>query len=193
MQVTSPMGFHCPRNGGSLTQLTERARFEPHLWYVVRTKPYKEALVEHVLRDVVSEVFCPRIVVRVRAGVRVQRRVTAMFPSYLFARLEIESAGKAVRYSRGVRDFVRSGGSPQVVAPTIIAALQARIWPTGVYEPPPIRFNPGERLRIDHGPLSGLQVIFEREMDGPERVAVLLSEVRFAARVILGAEALSRA
>jgi transcriptional antiterminator RfaH len=187
------MGFHCPRNGGSLAQPEEQTGSGPHLWYVVRTKPYKEALVEHVLRGMVSEVFCPRIVVRVRAGVRVQRRVTAMFPSYLFARLQIESAGKAVRYSRGVRDFVRSGGSAQVVAPTIIAALQARTWPTGVYEPPPIRFNPGERLRIDHGPLRGLQVIFEREMDGPERVAVLLSEVRLAARVILGSEALSRA
>jgi transcriptional antiterminator RfaH len=187
------MGLHFPRNGGRLNLPTEQAPFAAHLWYVVQTKPHKEALVEHVLHGMASEVFCPRIVVRVRAGLRVQRRVTAMFPSYLFARLQIDSAGKAIRYSRGVRDFVRCGGSPQVVAPDIIAALQARTWPTGVYEPPPIRFDPGERLRIDHGPLRGLEVIFEREMDGPERVAVLLAEVRLAARVILGSEALSRA
>jgi hypothetical protein len=80
-----------------------------------------------------------------------------------------------------------------VVAPDIVAALQARTWPTGVYEPPPIRFNPGERLEINEGPLRGLAVVFEREMNGPERVAVLLAEVCLAARVILGSEALSRA
>jgi transcription antitermination factor NusG len=193
MQVTLPMGLQSPRNGGRIALPTEETCFAADPWYVVQTKPHKEALVEHVLHGMASEVFCPRIVVRVRAGLRVQRRVTAMFPSYLFARLRIDSAGKAIRYSRGVRDFVRCGGSPQVVAPDIVAALQARTWPTGVYEPPPIRFNPGERLEINEGPLRGLAVVFEREMNGPERVAVLLAEVCLAARVILGSEALSRA
>ena len=186
-------GAESPRIGGRLTFPTEETRSAADAWYVVQTKAHKEALVERVLHGMASEVFCPRIVVRVRAGLRVQRRVTAMFPSYLFARLSIDCTSKAIRYSRGVRDFVRCGGSPQAVAPDIIAALQARTWPTGVYEPPPIRFNPGERLRIEHGPLRGLEVIFERELTGPERVAVLLAEVRLAARVILGSEALSRA
>jgi transcriptional antiterminator RfaH len=137
-----------------------------------------------------SEVFLPRIVERVRAGLRIQRRVAAMFPSYVFARLPLDERGKAVRYARGVRDFVRCAGQPQAVPLEVVELLQARTWPTGVFEPPPIRFQPGERLQINEGPLRGVEVIFEREMSGPHRVAVLLADVCFSARVILHSEAL---
>jgi len=150
-------------------------------------------LVEQALRGLASDVFLPRIVERVRAGLRMQRRVVAMFPSYIFARLEIEERGKAARYARGVRDFVRCGGAPQPVPQDVIEILQQRTWPTGVYNPPPIRFQPGERLQINAGPLRGVEVIFECEMSGPQRVAVLLADVCLAARVILPSEALCRA
>jgi hypothetical protein len=70
--------------------------------------------------------------------------------------------------------------------------LRARTWPTGIYEPPPARFEPGERLQINEGPLRGWEVIFEREMTGPERVAVLLADVSLSARVILRSETLWR-
>ena len=159
----------------------------------MQTKPHKEALVEQVLRGVASEVFLPRIVERVRAGLRIQRRVVAMFPSYVFARLEIEERGKATRYAQGVRDFVRCGGEPQPVPLDVVEILKRRTWPTGVYQPPPIRFEPGERLQINVGPLRGVEVIFEREMTGSQRVAVLLADVCLAARVILPSEALWRA
>jgi transcription antitermination factor NusG len=137
-----------------------------------------------------SEVFLPRIVERVRAGLRIQRRVAAMFPSYVFARLPLDEQGKAVRYAHGVRDFVRCAGEPQAVPLEVVELLQARTWPSGVYEPPPIRFHAGERLQINEGPLRGVEVIFEREMSGPHRVAVLLADVCFSARVILHSEAL---
>jgi transcriptional antiterminator RfaH len=158
----------------------------------VQTKPHKEAAVQHVLTEIADEVFLPRIVERVRAGLRIQRRVAAMFPSYLFARLSIDEQGKAVRYARGVRDFVRCGGAPQSVSDDIVETVRLRTWPTGVYEPPPIRYQAGERLQIADGPLRGLEVIFEREMSGSERVAVLLADVCLPARVILKAEALAR-
>jgi transcriptional antiterminator RfaH len=161
-------------------------------WYIVQTKPHKEPIVESFLRGMVIDVFLPRIVERVRAGPTIQRRVSPMFPSYLFARLAIDEVGKAVRYSRGVRDFVRCGSAPQAVAAEIVDALRMRTWPNGIYEPPPARFRPGERLHISYGPFRGLDVIFERELNGPERVAVLLAEVQLAARVILRSEALSK-
>ena len=122
-----------------------------------------------------------------------QRRVSPMFPSYLFARLSIDSLGKTVRYTQGVRDFVRFGGLAQPVAPDIVEAIRNRIGPEGVYHPPPVRFHAGDRLQINEGPLRGLEVVFEREMNGPERVAVLLSEVQLTARIILESDVLSRA
>jgi transcriptional antiterminator RfaH len=162
-------------------------------WYILQTKPHKEAAVESSLRAVVTDVYLPRIVERVRAGPTMQRRVSPMFPSYLFARLSIDSLGKTVRYTQGVRDFVRFGGLAQAVAPEIVDAIRNRIGPQGVYRPPPVRFQAGERLQINGGPLRGLEVVFEREMNGPERVAVLLSEVQLAARIILESNVLSKA
>ncbi|MET0153820.1 MAG: transcription termination/antitermination NusG family protein [Candidatus Binatia bacterium] len=161
-------------------------------WYIVQTKPHKEASVERFLRGMVADVFLPRIVERVRAGRTMQRRVSPMFPSYLFACLHIDSLGKTIRYTQGVRDFVRFGGHAQPVAPDIVDAIRTRVGPRGVFEPPPARFHPGDRLQINAGPLRGLEVVFEREINGRERVAVLLAEVQLAARVILESTALSK-
>jgi transcriptional antiterminator RfaH len=161
-------------------------------WYIVQTKPHKEAAVESFLKALVTDVYLPRIVERVRAGPTMQRRVSPIFPSYLFARLSIDSLGKTIRYAHGVRDFVRFGGVAQPVAPEIVEAIRNRIGPQGVYQPPPIRFQVGERLQINEGPLRGLEVVFEREMNGPERVAVLLAEVQLAARIIVESHALSK-
>src|SRR5262245_45739503 len=161
-------------------------------WYIIQTKPHKEGWVESVLKALLPDVYLPRIVERVRAGRTMQRRVSPMFPSYLFARLSIDYLGKTVRYTYGVRDFVRFGGLAQPVAPEIVEAIRSRIGPEGVYSPPPARFQAGQRLQINDGPLRGLDVVFEREMNGPERVAVLLAEVQLAARIILESNVLSR-
>jgi transcription antitermination factor NusG len=161
-------------------------------WYIVQTKHHKEGSVESFLKTIVTDVYLPRIVERVRAGPTMQRRISPMFPPYLFARLSMDSLGKTVRYAHGVRDFVRFGGVAQPVASEIVDAIRTRIGPHGVYEPPPVRFHAGEHLQINEGPLRGLEVIFEREMNGPERVAVLLAEVQLAARVILESNALSK-
>ncbi len=161
-------------------------------WYILQTKPHKEGSVESFLKGLVPDVYLPRIVERVRAGPRMQRRVSPMFPSYLFARLSIESLGKTVRYAHGVRDFLRFGGIAQAVAPEIIDAIRSRIGPQGVYERPPVRFQAGDRLHINEGPLRGLEVVFEREMKGSERVAVLLAEVQLAARIIVESSVLSK-
>jgi transcription antitermination factor NusG len=108
-----------------------------------------------------------------------------MFPTYLFVNADLERYGKTIRYTPGVRDFVRACGAPQVVPPEIVATLRERIGPSGIFEPPARSFAPGERLRIEAGPLQGLDVVFERELSSAGRVAVLLAEIEFAARVIV--------
>ena len=165
----------------------------PVAWYIIQTKPHKEAAVESLLQPIVADVYLPRIVERVRAGPTMQRRISPLFPSYLFACLSMDLLGKTIRYSYGVRDFVRFGGLAQTVAPEIIEAIRSRIGPQGIYQPPPVRFQAGERLQINEGPLRGIEVVFEREMNGPERVAVLLAEVQLAARIILESSVLSKA
>jgi transcriptional antiterminator RfaH len=156
-------------------------------WYVVQTKPRKEEFVLGQLSSRQTETFFPRLFESIG---RVDR-VTAMFPSYLFVKLDIERLGKGVRYTPGVKDFLRCEGEPEPLSPEIVAGLQDRTGPSGIYRRPPIPFQPGARLRIEDGPLRGLEVIFERELSGPERVAVLLADVNQQARVVLSRRSLT--
>ena len=114
-----------------------------------------------------------------------------MFPSYLFIKVDVERKGRELRYLPGVKDFLRSNGAPEPVSEDIISTLRERVGPEGVYQPPPQRPERGARLRIEDGPLRGIDVIFERELSGSDRVAVLLAEVQLQARVVLSASSLA--
>lgn len=162
-------------------------------WYVVQTKPHQEDSVEKRLSAYEVAVFLPRIAERVRAGAHLQRRIAAMFPGYLFVQLDVAERAKSVRYTPGVRDFLRCSGEPQPVSAEAIASLRERCGSSGVYERPSCSPRPGARLRIEEGPLRGFEVIFERELSGLERVAVLLAEVNLSARIVLSGHALAAA
>lgn len=160
-------------------------------WYVLHTKPRKEDYVAGQLVSRDAEVFYPRLVESGPTGDGHQVRVAPMFPSYLFVKLDVDQRGKGVRYTPGVKDFLRTDGRPEPIPGDVVAALQDRTGPSGVYRRPQPHLEPGSRLRIDKGPLRGMDVIFERELSGPERVAVLLAEVNLQARVVLSRHALA--
>lgn len=156
-------------------------------WYVLQTKPRKEEFVVGQLASREAEVFFPRLI---EAAGRLER-VQPMFPSYLFVKLDVEQLGKGVRYTPGVKDFLRCDGEPEPLSAEIVEGLRDRTGPTGVYRRPVIPFERGARLRIGEGPLRGMDVIFEQELSGPERVAVLLAEVNLRARVVLSRRSLT--
>jgi transcriptional antiterminator RfaH len=160
-------------------------------WYVLQTKPRKEDYVAEQLGARNAEIFFPRLMESVRIGEARQQRLAPMFPSYLFIRLNVDEKGKGVRYTPGVKDFLRCDGEPEPISPEVVETLQHRTGPSGVYCPPPPYLAPGARLRIDEGPLRGMDVIFEKELSGPERVAVLLAEVNLNARVVLSRHSLA--
>lgn len=160
-------------------------------WYTIRTKPRKEASVEKRFRDLKLEVFLPWIRARRRIGTRHQWILEPLFPGYLFCRLDLVLTGKLARYAPGVRDFVRFGSRIPEVSEETIQGLLARC-PNGVAQIGPRPFHPGEPLMIKEGPLSGLDVIFEKEMGGVERVAVLLEFLGRQTRLILPSEMVGR-
>lgn len=159
-------------------------------WYVVQTKPRLEEVASAHLRLLGADTYLPRMFESVRAGLHRQRRAVPIFPSYLFVEIDLAEHGIDARYTPGVRDFVRSDGVPQPVAEHILDAVRERVGPLGIYDPPPRRYAAGERLRIEEGPLRGVEVVFDHELSGTERVAVLLAEVRWSARVVLPLSAL---
>ncbi|MFQ5851067.1 MAG: transcription termination/antitermination protein NusG [Candidatus Binatia bacterium] len=160
-------------------------------WYTIQTKPRKENSVEKRLGDLGLEVFLPWVRLRRRIGSRYQRILAPLFPGYLFCRLDLFITGKAARYAPGVRDFVKFGNRIAEVGEEIINGILERC-PGGVAEIRPRPYHVGEPVLIKEGPLSGLEGIFEREMRGSERVAVLLELLGRQTRLILSSEMIGR-
>lgn len=151
-------------------------------WYVVQTQANRESCAERSLGRVNVEVFSPRMT---RPNmIRGRRRLVtgALFPGYLFARFAIETHYRAVSYAHGVQKLVAFGLQPVTVSDALIAAIRARL-----DEPPadPRLFVPGQTVRIQQGPLQGLEAIFEQELTDRERAVVLLRTLSYQARVVV--------
>lgn len=160
-------------------------------WYTIRTKPRKEATVAQRLGDLSLEVFLPWLRSRRRVGSRHQWLLVPLFPGYLFCRVDLVLSGKAARYAPGVKDFVKFGSRVADVGMEVIETLRQRC-PNGVAQVQPRMYQTGEPVMISEGPFSGLEAIFDREMKGSERVAVLLEILGRRTRLVLSSEMISR-
>lgn len=161
-------------------------------WYLLRTKPRKETVVEKRIGDLGLEVFLPWLRSRRRIGSKYQWVLAPLFPGYLFCRLDLMLSGKAARYAPGVKDFVKFGSRIAQVEETVIRSLLDRC-PGGVAEMRPRPYRPGERVLIREGPFAGLEAIFEREMVGSGRIAILLELLGRQTRLVLSTEMIGRA
>jgi transcriptional antiterminator RfaH len=143
-------------------------------WYVLRSKPRKEAALQRFARQNGHEVFFPTIPARPvnpRAS-----RIAPYFPGYLFVHTDLGAVGAAtfhwMPYSTGL---VQVGGEPGVVQDVVVRSIAARvreIWGGG--ELLPDRFHHGDRVVVREGAFEGYRALFDVRLPGTERVRVLL-------------------
>jgi len=170
----------------------EALQIEPGLrWYALRTKVNREKDVEKRLSDLRLEVFLPWMRARRRIGSTFHWVKVPLFPGYVFCRLDMVNSGKAARYSPGVKDFLTFGSRIAEVGDEIIGALRERC-PDGVAQIDPVWANPGDIVRINEGPFSGLEAVFDQKLKGSERVAVLLEILGRQTRIVLPSEAIAK-
>jgi transcriptional antiterminator RfaH len=162
----------------------ELARGNMNSWYAVNTKTRYEAIACASLERHGVEVFLPML--RERKVLRGKRCLTTspLFPGYLFANFDVSSQLRAVTYAQGVRNLVTFGNGPSMVDESIIHAIRSQLT-EGVIELSEDRFSPGQVVRIQDGPLCGLEAVFEKKLDGTSRAVLLLKAMSFQARVIL--------
>ena len=160
-------------------------------WYVIRTKPRKETVVEKRIADLGLEVFLPWLRSRRRIGSRYQWVLVPLFPGYLFCRLDLLLSGKVARYAPGVKDFVKFGSRIAEIEEDVVSSIRSRC-PGGVAEIKPRPYRTGEHVMIKEGPFAGLEAIFEREMMGSERIAILLELLGRQTRLVLSSEMIAR-
>lgn len=156
-------------------------------WYAVNTKPHQEDLAELTLQRLGVETFCPQLKQNKAIG---QRRLTVtdpLFPGYLFARFDLDTHYRAVNYARGVRKVVSFGPDPAIVDADMIETIKSRLEDGYVTVQRPL-FTPGQAVRIQEGPLEGLEAIFVQEMSDQQRVVLLLQALSYQARVVVDLE-----
>jgi transcription antitermination factor NusG len=141
----------------------------PGKWFAVRVKPQAERTVSAMARYKGIDEFLPLYKARRRWSDRFKWIELPLFPGYVFCRLEGESRLPILTIP-GVLHFVGVGKTPVPIDDAEIAAIQASTQSGLVAEPWPF-LNVGERVRIQEGPLSGVEGIM-LEVKNNQRVIV---------------------
>ena len=161
-------------------------------WYLIHSKTRQEHVAELNLRQLGVETFCPRVneVKWPRSKALAEGEV--LFPGYLFIRADMASQFRRITYAHGVLRVVKFGATPAVVDEEIVNSIKERVHNGLVVLPKasPLTsdlnsLQPGQIVHIHKGPLHGLNVIFEQELNGAQRVALLMKTVAFQGHVII--------
>jgi len=153
-------------------------------WHVVQTKPRQEKFAEMNIQRLGIETFLPLLKEERRAGGERKQVVQPLFPAYLFVRFEAGLSYRAVNFAQGVRYVVTFGNTPAVVDESMIEQIRSKQRDGYVTIQRP-SFSPGERVRIQNGHFSGLEAVFEREMDDRQRGLLLLKALSYQAHLIV--------
>lgn len=152
-------------------------------WYAVMAKPRKEQTSTSFLEQAGIETYYPEVnecfIVK---GRRYVRR-SGLFPGYLFARFDYDQQYRTVSYCRGVRKIVTFGQVPAEVESGLLDDIRGRLSQQDMIPIP--RLTHGEVVRISHGPLTGVEGVFDSSLSGKERVVVLLRALSYQSRVVL--------
>jgi transcription elongation factor/antiterminator RfaH len=143
-------------------------------WYVLHSKPLKEAFLWEQLSLHRIESYYPCI--QVRAPSSHARRVRPYFPGYLFGYIDLEQINlSTIQWMPGAAGIVSFGGAPSSVPDHVIAAIRRRVDEVNAAGRGWLdRLKPGDLVTIQEGPFSGYEAIFDARLSGDERVRVLL-------------------
>jgi len=141
-------------------------------WYAVYSKPQKEEFAKRQLQLKGIEVFLPKLILPECA--RRPRRIVPLFPSYLFVRIDsVTEECFYVMWSPGVKRLVCFNGVPAAIDDEIINFLMNHSDANGQIAASS-NLRPGQRVRINGGPLDGLVGLIEEPPNARGRVKVLM-------------------
>lgn len=154
-------------------------------WYVVHTKVRDEQTACENLARQGFAVYLPRIKVLKRIRGRQQARLEPLFPRYIFFQPRSTAHSIApVRSTRGVMNIVRFGQEPAVMRSEVLHGIrdfETRQNEASDEDISP--FQPGERVRVADGPLTGLEGLISDVSQ--QRVVVLMHMLGQNTRVSL--------
>lgn len=149
-------------------------------WFAVNTKPRNEDRAASNLASGGIEVLAPKLKLKKYKNGRFVEVVEQMFPNYILVKFHPVDEFRLVKYTRGVKTIVHFGNKIIPIQDEVIDFIRSRLV-DGVATIQEKGFRKGEKVLIKDGPFKGLSGIFEKELEGKERVMILLDSVVFAA------------
>jgi transcription antitermination factor NusG len=164
------------QNADSLADVENTTGYCPRQWFAVRVKSQRERSVAEAIGSKGFEEFLPLYEARRRWSDRVKSLELPLFPGYVFCRLD-PIQRLPILTVPGVLHFVGIGKTPAPVDESEIAAIQTAVR-SGLRVEPWEFLEVGQRVRMEEGPLAGLEGI--------------LTEVRKQYRVVVSLTLLKR-
>lgn len=129
-------------------------------WYALYVRPRAERMVAQILQEKGYDLFLPTHRCRRRWADRVKELDMPLFPGYVFCRVTAASSGRIVT-TQGVIRIVGIGNAPIPIDDGEIEALRTVVSSSLSVEPWPF-LRVGQKVRIEVGPLSGLEGVVVR-------------------------------
>jgi len=162
-------------------------------WYAVYTQARMEKWARANLWERGLEVYLPLYRKQRRHARRTDIVTAPLFPRYLFVQADLSRVGRnIIAAAPGVNQLVSFGRQPTAVADAIIAEIRQREDDGGyvrMCEQAPLR--PGERVRVQSGPLNDVVGLFQQMAD-ERRVVILLDLMGRSVRVKAPVDAVVR-
>jgi len=141
-------------------------------WYALQVWSRKESAVSTHLRSLGYECFLPTYKAQRQWSDRVKELEQPLFPGYLFSRFDFRNRRQLV-IAPGVLQIVGNGKAPLPVAECEIEKLQLAVASEISRQPWPY-IQVGERVRVNHGSLRGVEGILIN-IKGSHRVVLSIS------------------
>ena len=154
-------------------------------WYLVYTKAKGENLAQQNLDRQGFTTYLPLMKRNKRIRGKYRPIIEALFPRYLFIRLDTKSDNwMPIRSTIGVSNLVRFGTTPAQVPQSLVDELTLYNDVAGVRVEPEKAYERGDEIEFIEGAMSGYRAIFEKYVSA-ERIAVLLDIVGKHTRMLV--------
>lgn len=139
-------------------------------WYALHVKARSERVVASIARNKGYEEFLPMCCARRRWSDRMKTLEVPLFPGYVFCRLDAQRRLPLLTIP-GVMGIVGMGKTPAPVDEGEIASIQA-IVRSGFWAEPYPFLNHGQTVRLDYGPLAGMEGVY---LEGRKQDRIVVS------------------
>jgi len=143
-------------------------------WFVIQTKPCNEYRAENKLISQGIETFLLLLEIFQDYHGKIVQKLKPLFPTYLFAKLDIGLHYYKVKWTQGVHRILGNGGEPIPISEKVIQTVKARTGENNLVKLDD-GLGEGNIIQFTSGTFKDLMGVFDKGMTDGRRVRVLLS------------------